>query len=67
MFSHYSEDSFSISSNEVRTLYEDDTGDIWVGTLARGFNLYDRGRDRFIQFKGEVNKRHQTLSVNIKE
>ncbi len=32
----------SISSNQVRTVYQDRTGDIWVGNYPSGINYFDR-------------------------
>lgn len=43
-------DPFSLSGNDVRTMVEDQSGNLWVGTNARGvskFNIRHLGRNRF--------------------
>src|SRR5690606_2268283 len=40
-------DSTSISSNFINSLVEDSLGNIWVGTLDAGLNLYNREMDNF--------------------
>ncbi|TMU57288.1 hybrid sensor histidine kinase/response regulator transcription factor [Flagellimonas algicola] len=37
----------SLSKNIVRSLYEDDTGIIWIGTNGGGINTYDPDRKQF--------------------
>ncbi|NGP87954.1 two-component regulator propeller domain-containing protein [Fodinibius halophilus] len=64
IYTHNADDRYSISSNEVRTLYEDSKGNLWVGTLGRGVNLYDREKDRFIRFQGDIDRPQETLSDN---
>ncbi len=39
----------SISSNDVRTFYEDRSGVLWIGTVAGGLNKIDRKPKRFLQ------------------
>ncbi len=58
------DDPHSLSLNEVQSLYEDRDGNLWIGTLGGGVNLYDRMLDRFIQFKGDLNRPTKTLSDN---
>jgi ligand-binding sensor domain-containing protein/signal transduction histidine kinase len=38
---------YSISGNEVQTLYVDKNGSLWIGTNGRGFCYYDKVQDRF--------------------
>jgi signal transduction histidine kinase/ligand-binding sensor domain-containing protein len=43
-------DPFSLSGNDVRTIFEDRSGNLWLGTNARGiskFNVRHLGRNRF--------------------
>lgn len=50
-FRHYypsPEDTSTLSSNSIYSLYKDTTGNIWVGTME-GINLYDRQADNFIR------------------
>ena len=44
-------DSTSISSNFINSLVEDSLGNIWVGTLDAGLNLYNREMDNFRRFQ----------------
>ena len=40
----------SLSDNQIRTIYEDRLGNLWVGTLA-GLNLFDRAHGMFIPYR----------------
>ena len=42
--------SHSLSNNDVRALYQDKTGDIWIGTFD-GLNLYNATNKTFTHFK----------------
>lgn len=44
------DDSFSLINNHITTIKEDKKGRFWVATL-KGLCLYDRVKDRFIQFE----------------
>lgn len=44
-------DNTSISSNFINSLAEDSLGNIWVGTLDAGLNLYNREMDNFKRFQ----------------
>ncbi len=46
VFRHRELDSNSLSSSTIRTLYEDRSGNLWVGT-SRGLDIYDRDRGKF--------------------
>ena len=39
----------AISSNDIRTFYEDRTGVLWIGTVAGGLNKIDRKPKKFFQ------------------
>ena len=40
-------DPYSISSNNIRTLFEDSKGRIWAGALDAGMNVYDKKSGKF--------------------
>ncbi len=44
------EDPYSISGNEIISLYEDKDGFIWVGTRNEGLNKYDPRTERFYRY-----------------
>ncbi|WP_159470018.1 two-component regulator propeller domain-containing protein [Dyadobacter sp. 3J3] len=43
----------SISGNDVRCIFQDSLGRIWVGTFGEGLNLYKPGENTFIRFKND--------------
>jgi signal transduction histidine kinase/DNA-binding response OmpR family regulator/ligand-binding sensor domain-containing protein len=44
------QDPYSLSSNIVQSLFCDSKNRLWIGTLYTGISLYNRFRDRFINF-----------------
>ncbi|RZJ26679.1 MAG: hybrid sensor histidine kinase/response regulator, partial [Haliea sp.] len=57
-FRHSVTDSKSISSNSVKTIVEDKSGNIWIGTDTEGLNLFVPESNSFIRFK------HDPLNPN---
>ncbi|HCV43096.1 MAG TPA: histidine kinase, partial [Bacteroidetes bacterium] len=53
VFKHDPADTNSISDNWITSLCQDSEGNIWVGTLEGGLNLYPANRDRFIHFRND--------------
>lgn len=45
----------SIGHNHVQTIYEDDTGIIWVGTLDGGISKHDPNKIKFPLYHPEIN------------
>jgi ligand-binding sensor domain-containing protein len=45
------QDANSLSHNNILSLYEDQTGLIWVGTFNAGLNSYDPRTERFRRFR----------------
>lgn len=43
-------DSSSLQSNEILSLHEDQSGNLWVATSGGSLSLYDRKKDAFINF-----------------
>lgn len=64
IYRNESNDPHSISSNDIRSLYQDKNGNLWIGTLGGGLNLYDRDMDQFIRFKGDIDHPQESLSDN---
>ncbi len=50
VYGHKPDDPGSISYNRTFRLYEDKRDNLWVGTLGRGLNLFDRDLNRFERF-----------------
>ncbi|MEJ7625381.1 MAG: two-component regulator propeller domain-containing protein [Ferruginibacter sp.] len=46
---YFSQDTYSLPSNNIISLYSSKKGDLWIGTSA-GAVRYDFGNDRFIRF-----------------
>ncbi len=44
----------SINSNQVRTVFEDKIGDIWVGNYPNGINYYDRTSAAFTNYASDA-------------
>ncbi|HPR31698.1 MAG TPA: two-component regulator propeller domain-containing protein, partial [Prolixibacteraceae bacterium] len=49
-YQYQSHDSLSLSNNLVVTVFEDKNGQIWVGTIGGGLNLFDRSSEKFRRF-----------------
>ena len=52
-YTHDSENSSSLSSNYISSLYEDNSGNFWVGTAGGGLNKFDRESEVCIRFNVE--------------
>jgi len=46
------EDKSGYRSKEVTSVYEDNTGTLWVGTMGGGLYFFDRSHDRFRAYSG---------------
>lgn len=53
----------SISGNAIRSIYEDKSDNLWIGTHEGGLNKYDPENDSFISYKNEPDN-PQSLSNN---
>lgn len=52
---HDPEDSTSVSSNRISSLFLDRGGRLWVGTQSAGLNLYDPHSENFTRFLPDPN------------
>ena len=50
VYRHIPGDSTSLRANEILALHEDRQGNLWIGTSGGAVSLYDRKKDRFVQF-----------------
>ncbi|MEX0314956.1 MAG: two-component regulator propeller domain-containing protein [Allomuricauda sp.] len=49
-------DDSSLSNNNVISLFQDDQGLIWVGTMRGGINYYDPSDDSFVNYRNTPDK-----------
>jgi signal transduction histidine kinase/ligand-binding sensor domain-containing protein/DNA-binding response OmpR family regulator len=64
VYYHDPDDSTSLSSSNIRCLYEDNSDNLWVGTWSSGLNKYDREKDRFTHYLN-IPGNPTSLSSNI--
>lgn len=50
-YTHDPLDPESISGTDVKSLYEDQAGTLWIGTWSEGLNRYNRFSDTFTRFR----------------
>ncbi len=65
-FTHYQFDPdapYSLSDNVIFSLYEDQVGTLWVGTMG-GLNKFDRETERFTRYQNDPND-PQSLSNDL--
>jgi len=58
LFVHYRHDRsdpYSLSCDSVRSIYEDRSGVLWIGTLAGGLNKHNRTADQFTLYQHNPN------------
>jgi hypothetical protein len=56
VYRHDSLDNQSLSHNHVTSIYEDPTGDLWIGTMGGGVNRMDRATPRFEQYTSKAQR-----------
>ncbi|EDN70475.1 two-component system sensor histidine kinase/response regulator [Beggiatoa sp. PS] len=50
-YQHQKNNPNSLSHNDVRTIVEDHTGALWIGTLGGGLNQFDRETEQFVHYQ----------------
>jgi len=50
-YQHNARDNFSLSLNQVISLFVDNKGNLWIGTENGGINLFDREHQRFWHYR----------------
>jgi ligand-binding sensor domain-containing protein/HPt (histidine-containing phosphotransfer) domain-containing protein len=53
----------SLSSNDIRSILEDQSGFLWIGTKGGGINILERNKKRFSHFENDP-KKANSLSDN---
>ena len=51
VYKHDPEDPNSISDNWIQAIYEDRSGDLWIGTLDGGLARFDREKEAFSHYQ----------------
>ncbi len=76
IYRHDPKNNRSLPTNDVTTLFEDKTGNLWVGTSGGGLSLYDQNSQSFTNFtsiknddktlsSGDINSIFQDSKDNI--
>lgn len=65
VYQHNNKDSTSIASNDIFRLFVDSKNRLWIGTVDRGYALYNRQNDNFTNFRfHDKHKKLHLSSVN---
>ena len=64
-YTYHEGDMFGISSNFVTVIYEDHSGNIWLGTNEGGLNKFVTGKGIFYKYKKNVNVESSIISNAI--
>ncbi|MDH3711075.1 MAG: ATP-binding protein, partial [Cyclobacteriaceae bacterium] len=62
---HHGVDSRSLSNDLIRSIYEDQSGIIWVGTSEGGLNKFDKRRRKFEHYQYEVNNPYSLSAKSV--
>ncbi len=63
-YRHDPENPYSLSHPQIRSIYEDRGGAIWVGTFRGGLNRFDPTTGRFIRYQNEM---HNPRSISFND
>jgi signal transduction histidine kinase/ligand-binding sensor domain-containing protein/DNA-binding response OmpR family regulator len=55
----------SLSGNDVRCIYQDERGRLWIGTSGQGLNLYDADRQTFRHFRNDPADPHSLSNDHV--
>jgi signal transduction histidine kinase/ligand-binding sensor domain-containing protein/DNA-binding response OmpR family regulator len=64
-YQHDPDNSHSLSNNEVRSITEDQSGTLWIGTRYGGLNRFDRESEKFIHYRFNKDNRHQKEPIQV--
>lgn len=66
VFTHSSDNPYTLSENTTTALFEDSRGLLWIGTENKGLNLLDRRTGRFYHLNLPVRKDLAGLSYDVR-
>jgi signal transduction histidine kinase/ligand-binding sensor domain-containing protein/DNA-binding response OmpR family regulator len=58
-------DPASLSHNGVRTMLEDRSGILWIGTSGGGLNRFDPGKERFVSYSSDPRDTRSLSNNNV--
>ncbi|WP_256011893.1 hybrid sensor histidine kinase/response regulator transcription factor [Desertivirga xinjiangensis] len=64
VYRHDPGDSASIESNQITSLYEDKSGNLWIGTNGGSLSIYNRKKDNFANLKFNSGDRRLNSTIN---
>ncbi|MDI6802493.1 MAG: two-component regulator propeller domain-containing protein [Bacteroidota bacterium] len=65
VYKHDKDDSTSISDNWIWYIYEDQAGEMWVGTYNGGLNRHDRNKNEFIRYNYQRTDSNSLSANNV--
>lgn len=65
-YKHNRSDIYSLSNDAIYSVHEDNSGNIWVGTIGGGLNLFDQANDRFLNYYNELSTYPMNIGAEIR-
>lgn len=71
-YTHNAADAYSLSDDRIYTIHEDRDGNIWIGTLGGGLNLFDETNEQFLNYANQFNTYpmdlgHEVRAINSRD
>jgi len=62
---HDPNDPYSLGSDDVLAIYEDQAGTLWIATFGGGLNRYDREKEQFTIFMHDPDNPHSLIDDRV--
>ena len=62
IFKKNHDDPYGLKSNDIRAIYEDKSGLIWIGTKFEGLQIYNYRKELFPRWKNQIENNHKGLN-----
>jgi ligand-binding sensor domain-containing protein len=59
------ENEYSLSDNDIQSITEDKSGNLWIGTRYGGLNQYDRETDKFYRYRIDTSNHPQKTPIHV--